>query len=99
MANTVEGTDYAGQQPFSVPGASAQGDSPASGGVVAQASVLAKKTLVCEIGTPRWRAFTAMAEPCRTIAVMVKGLQHHVQGLRQFHNRHGGGSGLRLRLN
>ena len=88
MADTVEGNDYAGQRPLSAPEASAQGDSSASGGVVAQASGLAKKTLVCENGIGRWRAFTAMAEPCRNVIVMVKDFQHHAQGLRQFHGRH-----------
>ena len=76
----AEGNHHAGRQPLSVPEASAQGDSSASGGVVAQASGLAKNTLVCENGTGRWRAFTAMAEPCRKIVVMVKGIQ--------FHSRH-----------
>ena len=58
-----------------VPEASAQADSSASGGVVAQAGGLAKTAFVCENGTGRWRAFTAMAEPCRKTVVVVKGLQ------------------------
>ena len=51
-------------------------------------SPLAMNTLLCEKNTGRWRAFTTMAEPCRKIAVMVNGLQHQAQGLRQVHSRH-----------
>ena len=65
MANTVEGKDDAAdQQLLSVPEASAQGDSSASGGAVAQANVGGRQ---CH-GDGR---------TCSKIVVMVKGLQFH----------------------